>query len=124
MRQAITSDRVAVPVGPFSSAIRDGEVVYVSGQVGQDPETGKLVEGGVDAQTAQIFRNLSAVLEAAGKGLANVVKVNVYLTDIRDFKAMNDVYAAHFEKPYPARTTVAVVALPLGASVELEVVAR
>jgi len=123
MPQAITSDRLAKPVGPFSPAVRDGNRVYTSGQVGQDPATGKLVDGGVVAQTEQIFRNLATILSAANKSLADVVKVNVYLTDIRDFAAMNEVYAKHFVAPYPARTTLGVAALPLGAVVEIEAIA-
>src|SRR5690349_12833259 len=120
----ITSDRLAKPVGPFSPAVRDGDRVYTSGQVGQDPATGKLVEGGVVAQTEQVFRNLEAIMSAANKSFADVVKVNVYLTDIRDFAAMNEVYAKHFVTPYPARTTIAVAALPLGAVVEMEMIAN
>lgn len=120
----ITSDRVAKPVGPFSPAVRDGDRVYTSGQVAQDPATGKLIEGGVAAQTEQIFRNLTVILEAAGKTLADVVKVNVYLTDIRRFTEMNDVYARQFVAPYPARTTLGVAALPLSAEVEIEMIAK
>jgi len=101
----ITSDRVAKPVGPFSPAVRDGDRVYMSGQIAQDPATGKLIEGGVVAQTQQIFRNLEAILNAANKSLADVVKVNVYLTDMGSFAEMNAVYAQHFGTPYPARTT-------------------
>ena len=119
----ITSDRLAKPVGPFSPAVRDGDRVYTSGQIAQDPATGKLVEGGVVAQTEQILQNLEAIMSAANKSLADVVKVNVYLTDMRNFAEMNEVYARHFVAPYPARTTVAVAALPLGAVVEIEMVA-
>jgi 2-iminobutanoate/2-iminopropanoate deaminase len=121
---AITTGRIAPPAGPFSPAIRSGEVLYLSGQVAQDPATGGLVAGDVTRQTEQIFRNIQAVLEAAGKTFADVVRVGVYLTDIRDFQAMNTVYARHFAAPYPARTTVAVAALPLGAAVEVDVVAN
>src|SRR5215831_1609476 len=121
--QPITSDRLAKPAGPFSPAVRDGDRVYTSGQIAQDPATGKVVEGGVVAQTEQIFRNLEALLSAANKSLAHVVKVNVYLTDMRDFAAMNEVYARHFAAPYPARTTIGVAALPLGAVVEIEMIA-
>ena len=121
--QPITSDRLAKPVGPFSPAVRDGDRVYTSGQVAQDPTTGKLIEGGVATQTEQIFRNLQVILEAADKTLADVVKVNVYLTDITRFGEMNEVYARHFTAPYPARTTVAVAALPLNAQVEIETIA-
>jgi 2-iminobutanoate/2-iminopropanoate deaminase len=119
----ISSDRLAKPVGPFSPAVRAGDRVYTSGQVAQDPATGKLIEGGVAAQTEQIFRNLKVLLEAGGKSLADVVKVNVYLTDIKKFTEMNEVYARHFVAPYPARTTVGVVALPLSAEVEIEMIA-
>jgi 2-iminobutanoate/2-iminopropanoate deaminase len=119
----ITSDRVAKPVGPFSPAVRDGDRVYTSGQIAQDPATGKLIEGGVVAQTEQILQNLEAIMSAANKSLADVVKVNVYLTDMRNFAEMNEVYARHFVAPYPARTTVAVAALPLGAAVEIELIA-
>jgi 2-iminobutanoate/2-iminopropanoate deaminase len=121
--EPITSDRLAKPVGPFSPAVRDGDRVYTSGQVAQDPTTGKLIEGGVAAQTEQIFQNLTVLLEAAGKSLADVVKVNVYLVDIKRFAEMNEVYARHFVAPYPARTTIGVAALPLSAEVEIEMIA-
>ncbi|MCU0508182.1 MAG: Rid family detoxifying hydrolase [Anaerolineae bacterium] len=95
-----------------------------SGQTPVDPATGQLVEGDVGAQAAQCFRNLFAVLGAAGLGPEHVVKVNVYLTDMGDFAAMNEAYARQFEQPYPARTTVAVAALPRGARIEIEMIAR
>src|SRR5690348_1921296 len=120
--EPITSDRLAKPVGPFSPAVRDGDRVYTSGQVAQDPATGKLIEGGVAAQTEQIFHNIRVILDAAAKSLGDVVKVNVYLTDIGNFAAMNDVYAKQFAAPYPARTTLGVAALPLGAAVEIEMI--
>src|SRR3954464_12635909 len=102
--EPIPSDRLAKPVGPFSPAVRDGDRVYTSGQVAQDPATGKLVEGNVEAQTEQIFRNPKVVRDAGDKAPADVVKVNVYLVDITRFAEMNDVYARHFAAPYPART--------------------
>ncbi len=123
-RQAITTDKIAKPAGPFSPAIRAGELLYLSGQVAQDPATGKLIAGDVVAQTERIFRNIEATLQAAKLSLDHVIKVNVYLTDMKDYAAMNEVYGRQFSAPHPARTTIAVVALPLGASVELEVVAR
>ena len=119
-KEAITSDRLSPPVGPFSPAIRSGDFIFFSGQVGQDPATGKLVQGGVQAEARQLFRNLGTLLEAAGKSFADVVKANVYLTVIQDFAAINAIYAEQFEAPFPARTTVAVAALPLGASIEIE----
>ena len=120
---AITSDRLAAPAGPFSPAVRDGARIYTSGQVAQDPATGKLIAGGVAAQTEQILHNIAVILSVADKSLGDVVKVNVYLTDMQGFAEMNEVYARHFAPPYPARTTVAVAALPLGAQVEIETIA-
>lgn len=124
MKVAIIAEHLAAPAGPFSPAIRIGEALYLSGQVAQDPVTGALVPGDVTRQAEQIFRNIQEVLEAAGKTFADVVRVGVYLTDIRDFQAMNAVYARHFAAPYPARTTVAVAALPLGAAVEIDLIAH
>jgi 2-iminobutanoate/2-iminopropanoate deaminase len=121
--EPITSDRLAKPVGPFSPAVRDGDRIYTSGQVAQDPATGKLIAGDIAAQAEQIFHNLGAIMTAAGKSFADVVKVNVYLTDMKQFAAMNAVYAKHFVEPYPARTTVAVLELPLGAAIEIEMIA-
>ena len=123
-RDVYTSDRIAPPVGPFSPAVRAGDLLYLSGQVAQDPSTGNLVEGGIDAQASQIFRNVAAVLEAAGRGFDDVVRVGVYLRDMADFKAMNAVYERQFARPYPARTVIGVASLPLGAAVEIDVIAR
>lgn len=123
-RSAVTSDRIAPPVGPFSPAIRVGDTVYLSGQVAQDPATGRLIDADVTRQTEQILTNIEAVLQAAGLSVQDVVKVGVFLTDMGDFQAMNAVYARRFKAPYPARTTVAVVALPLGALVEIDLLAR
>ena len=118
--EAISSGRLSPPVGPFSPAIRSGDFIFFSGQVGQDPATGKLVEGGVEAEARQLFRNLATLLDAAGKSFGDVVKASVFLTRIEDFAAVNAIYAEQFEPPFPARTTVAVAALPLGAAVEVE----
>lgn len=122
-RQAVTSDRIAPAAGPFSPAIQAGATIYLSGQVGQDPITGRLVEGGATRQMEQALTNLRTVLEGAGKSFEDVVRVGIYLTDMADFQAINAVYATHFEPPYPARTTVAVAALPLGAAVEVDLIA-
>ena len=118
--ETITSDRLAPPVGPFSQAVRFGDLIFFSGQVGQDPATGKLVEGGIEAEARQLFRNLSTLLETAGKSFGDVLKANVFLTRIEDFAALNAIYAEQFEPPFPSRTTVAAAGLPLGASVEIE----
>ncbi|MFI6510850.1 Rid family detoxifying hydrolase [Streptosporangium sp. NPDC050855] len=121
-RNAITTDELPVPVGPFSVAVHGDNLLFVSGQVAQDPATGKLIDGDTGRQTEQILANLAVVLAAAGKNLGDVVRVGVYLTDMTDFAAMNDVYGRHFTAPYPARTTIGVAALPLGAAVEIDVV--
>lgn len=114
----------AVATGPYSQGIDAGEFIYLSGQTAIDPNTKMIIDGGVAEQTHQCFKNLISVLKGAGLTLEDVVKVNVYLTDMEDFKAMNDVYATYFNKPYPARTTIAVLALPLYAAVEIEMVAK
>lgn len=115
----------AVVVGPYSQAVETGDgLVFLSGQTPLDPVTKKLVTGDIGAQTEQCFRNLFAVLEAAGLDERAVVKVTVFLTDMADFQAMNAVYATKFSAPYPARSTFAVAALPLGASIEIELVAK
>ena len=123
-REIITTDRIAPSVGPFSAAVRAGDLLFLSGQVALDPATGKLVAGDIGTQTEQIFANISAVLEAAGKSFDDVMKTTVYLADMKDFGAMNTVYARYFQTPYPARTTIQAAGLPLGAAVEIEVVAR
>jgi 2-iminobutanoate/2-iminopropanoate deaminase len=122
-RNDIVTDEIAQPVGPFSAAVTTGQLLYLSGQVAQDPTSGKLVAGGVVEQTEQIFKNAAAILRAAGKDLSHVVKVTVFLTDIAEFPKINKIYGKHFDKPYPSRTTVAVVALPLGAQVEFDMIA-
>ncbi|MGA9669462.1 MAG: Rid family detoxifying hydrolase [Terracidiphilus sp.] len=122
-RNEIVTNEIAQPVGPFSAAVTTGQFLYLSGQVAQDPISGKLVPGGVAEQTEQIFKNVAAILRAAGKDLSHVVKVTVFLTDIGEFAKINEIYGRHFDKPYPARTTIAVVALPLGAQVEFDMIA-
>src|SRR5437764_15168077 len=114
----ITSPELAPPVGPFSQAVVAGGFIYLSGQAGQDPTTGKVVAGGIAAETDRIFQNLSAILKAAGKRFDDVVRVGVYLTNISDFAAMNGIYAKHFSQPFPARTTIGVAARPPRACVE------
>jgi 2-iminobutanoate/2-iminopropanoate deaminase len=121
--QSIRSDKLSPPVGPFSPAVRVDGFLFLSGQVGLDAG-GTLVGSGVERQAEQIFANLAAVLEAAGNSFADVVRVGVFLTDMADFAALNAVYAGHFAEPYPARTTVAVAALPLGAAVEIDMVVK
>lgn len=122
-RAAIKIDNPALDALPFSAGVYAEKPLFLSGQVGLDPATGALARGGVEAEVEQIFRNIAAVLAAAGKSLDGVVKANVYLAHMGDYAAMNDAYARAFKKPYPARTCVGVAALPLGARVEIEVVA-
>jgi len=123
-KTAVTSPELTPPVGPFSQAIEVGGFLYLSGQVGQDPATGKLVAGGIAAETERVFQNLSAVLKAAGKGFDDVVRAGVYLTSMGDYAAVNGIYARHFSQPFPARTAIAVAALPLGACVEIDLVVK
>jgi 2-iminobutanoate/2-iminopropanoate deaminase len=113
----------AAAIGPYSHAVESPAAVYLSGQTPLDPSTGKLVEGGIAAQVERCFANLFSVLEAAGLGPEDVQKVNVFLVDMADFPEMNAVYERRFSRPYPARTTIGVAALPLGARVEIEMVA-
>ena len=120
----ITSPELAPPVGPFSQAIEVGGFIYFSGQVGQDPATGKVVEGGIAAETERVFQNLSVVQKAAGKSFDHVVRAGVYLTSMSDYVALNGIYAKHFSQPFPARTVIAVAALPLGACVEIDLVVK
>ena len=122
-RNAITSSRLAKPVGPFAHAVRSGQQIFLSGQVGEDPKTGKLVSGGIIAQTRQLLDNVALLLDELGLSLAHVQKTTIFLVDIADFAAVNEVYAARFTKPYPARTTVSVQALPMSAAVEMDFIA-
>ena len=122
-RKAIQAKN-AVAVGPYSHAVDSGDLIFLSGQTPLDSTTGKLVEGDIKAQTHQCFINLFAVLESCGLSGDDVQKVNVYLTDMANFKEMNSVYETMFTPPYPARTTIGVASLPLGAAVEIEMIAK
>jgi 2-iminobutanoate/2-iminopropanoate deaminase len=121
-RDAITSDKLPPAVAPFSLGVRGGGLLFLSGQVAQDPATGKLIEGDVRRQAHQLLRNIATALAAAGKDLGDVLRVGVYLTDMSDFAAMNEAYSEHFAEPYPARTAIGVAAQPLGAAIEMDVV--
>jgi 2-iminobutanoate/2-iminopropanoate deaminase len=123
-RDAFSSPDAPLAVGPYSQAVASGDKVFLSGQTPIDPATGALVDADVAGQAQRCFDNLEAVLAAAGLTLDDVVKVNVYLTSMDDFAEMNAVYARRFSEPYPARTTVAVAGLPLGARIEIELVAK
>ena len=118
------SDRAPAAIGPYSQAVWAEDVLFLSGQTPLDPAAGTLVPGDVTEQTAQVFDNLEAVLECAGLTMHDVIKATVFLTTMDDFPAMNAVYGERFEAPFPARSTIAVAGLPLGARVEIELVAR
>lgn len=119
----ITSGNAPAAIGPYSQAIRAANTIYLSGQIGLNAQTGKLVEGGIEAETRQVLENIKAVLFAAALNLTSVVKTEVYLIDMNDFAKMNEVYATYFAEPYPARVTVAVKALPKDAKVEISAIA-
>jgi 2-iminobutanoate/2-iminopropanoate deaminase len=121
-RVAVQTDAAPAAIGPYGQAIRAGGLIFTSGQVGADPQTGALADG-VAAQADRALRNLAGVLAAAGSGLDRVVKTIIFLTSMDDFVTVNEVYASHLAAPYPARSTIAVKALPKGALVEIEVVA-
>jgi 2-iminobutanoate/2-iminopropanoate deaminase len=123
-RSVVTSPNAPAPVAAYSQAIASGDLLFCSGQIPLDPKTGEMVTGGIEAQTEQVLANLSAVLAAAGASLSDVVKTTVYLADFADFPAMNTIYVRAFPTDPPARATVGVAALPRGAKVELEAIAR
>lgn len=122
-RSIIHSDRAPQAIGPYSQAVRVGNTLYLSGQTPLDPSLGKLVPGDIGAQARQVFTNLRAVLAAAGADFGHVVRVGIYLTDLANFAAVNEVMKQHFSEPFPARSTIGVAALPLGAQVEIDLVA-
>lgn len=123
LKQSVSTSRAPAAIGPYSQAVKVGGFVYTAGQVGVDPATGELVEGDIKAHTRQTLLNVKAVLEAAGTSLANVVKTTVFLRDMANFAAMNEVYAEFFPEPFPARSAIGVAALPGNAPVEIEAVA-
>jgi 2-iminobutanoate/2-iminopropanoate deaminase len=118
-RKAIQTDKAPAAIGPYSQALLAGNTLYISGQLGLDPATGKLVEGGTPAQARQALNNIMSILMDQNMSMHNVVQVQVFLTDIGDFKAVNEVYKTFFAEPYPARAAVQAAALPAGASVEI-----
>ena len=122
--KAISTQKAPAAIGPYSQAIKVGNLVYTSGQIPIDPATGSFVEGGIKEQARQSLTNVKAILEEAGLRMSNVVKTTVFMADIADFADMNAVYAEFFAEPYPARSAVAVKTLPKGALVEIEVVAE
>lgn len=123
MSKTVNATGAPEAIGPYSHAVQVGDLLYTSGQIPLNPETGKLAEGGIEAQTHQVFKNLSAVLAAANMNFTNVVKATVFLTDLSNFALVNGIYAEHFPQNPPARSCVQVAGLPGGAEVEIEVIA-
>jgi 2-iminobutanoate/2-iminopropanoate deaminase len=123
-RRTITTGRAPQAIGPYSQAIRSGDLLFLSGQIPLDPSTGELVRGDIEQEVARVLDNIAAVLEASGAGFGDVVRTTVFLVDLADFQAMNAVYARAFGEARPARSTVQVAALPRGARVEIDVIAR
>ncbi len=121
-KTTIRTDKAPRAIGTYSQAVRAGSTVYLSGQIPLVPETMTLVEGGMEAQIGQVFENLLAVARAAGGDLSDVVKLNVFLTDLNDFALVNQVMSGYFDEPYPARAAIGVAALPKGAAVEMDAV--
>jgi len=122
-RGVVTTEKAPKAVGPYVQGVKANGFLFTAGQIGLDPATGKLVEGGIEAQTRRVLENLKAVVEAAGSSFKQAVKTTVYLTDLSHFQVMNQIYATYFEGQSPARSTVGVAQLPLGALVEIELVA-
>jgi 2-iminobutanoate/2-iminopropanoate deaminase len=122
-KHPVSSPDAPKAIGPYSQAVRAGQLLFASGQIPLDPATGSLVDGDVDAQTRRVMDNLAAVLAAAGLSFANVVRTTIYLVDMNDFASVNDVYGTYFREPYPARATVQVARLPKDARVEIDAVA-
>jgi 2-iminobutanoate/2-iminopropanoate deaminase len=123
MRTVVQTSAAPAAIGPYSQAIRSGDLVLTAGQVGIDPGSGEIVEGGAAEQAERALRNLTAILDAAGTSPERVIKTTIFLADMADFATVNEVYARHFSAPFPARSTVAVAGLPKGALVEIEAIA-
>jgi reactive intermediate/imine deaminase len=123
MPAPVSTSRAPKAIGPYSQAVRAGDTIYLSGQIPLDPATGELVAGDIVAQARRVFDNIQAVLEAADASFGDVVRVGIYLTDLGNFAAVNDVMKQYFAEPYPARSTIGVAALPRGAAVEVDIVA-
>ena len=123
MRAAVSTSTAPRAIGPYSQAVRAGQLLFVSGQIPSDPASGELIAGDAAAQTRQVLLNVGEILKAAGASYANVVRTTVFLTDLSDFAAMNEAYGTFFVAPYPARSTVQVARLPRDARVEIDVIA-
>ncbi len=123
MKKAVATSEAPQAIGPYAQAVRAGQWLFLSGQIGLDPTSGELVPGGVEAETERVLANLGAVLAAAGLGVEHVVRTTIYLVDLADFARVNEIYGRAFKAPFPARATVGVAALPRGARVEIDAIA-
>jgi 2-iminobutanoate/2-iminopropanoate deaminase len=125
MKKIINSEKAPTPIGPYNQAVKSGHYLYTSGQIPINPQTGVFVEGGIREQTIQVLENLKAVVESAGSNLNEVIKTTIFLADLADFPTVNSIYAEYFgEENAPARSTVQVAGLPMGARIEIELVAK
>ena len=124
MKKVIETRHAPAAIGPYSQAIETGDTIFLSGQIGLDPKKGSLVTGGIELETRQVLDNIREVLRAAGLGFGDVVKTTIFLINLADFEIVNGVYGQHFSEEFPARSTVQVAALPRGARIEIEVIAK
>ena len=124
MTKKVIESKSGKAIGPYSLGIDTGDTIYLSGQIPLDGSTGKLADGGIEAQTEQVFKNIKALLDASGLTYDHVVKATVFMLDLKEFAAMNAIYEKHVTKPYPARSTIQVAGLPMGARVEIEFLAK
>ncbi|MCX7786114.1 MAG: RidA family protein [Spirochaetes bacterium] len=123
-KQVIHTDKAPKAIGPYSQAIRFGHLLFISGQLGIDPASGNLVNGGFEAEARQVLANIQAILESQKSGMDKILKTTVFLTNMEDFAVLNGIYGTYIPEPYPARTTIQVAALPKGARIEMEVIAE
>lgn len=123
MKEIIYTDKAPKPIGPYSQAIKIGNFIFLSGQIGIDPKTNELVSGGIEKETRQIFENVINILKSVNAGLSDIIKVNIYLKNLDDFKKVNEIYQEYFKENFPARTTIGGVTLPKNALIEIDVIA-
>jgi 2-iminobutanoate/2-iminopropanoate deaminase len=123
MKQSVSSPKAPKAIGPYSAAVRAGQLLFVSGQIPLDPTTGQIVDGDIAAQTRRVLDNVAALLEAASRSFADVVRTTIFLADMNDFSTVNEIYGQYFAEPYPARATVQVARLPKDARVEIDAIA-
>ena len=121
-KKAVSTQKAPQAIGPYSQGIVSNGFLFISGQLPVDPKTGTLVDGDISTRTEQVFRNMTAIIDAAGRSMADVVKITLFLSDMGDFKAVNEIYGRYFTDPFPARSTIQVAALPLGSNIEAEAV--